>query len=67
LVGNKKFRFSTAKDQNNANSKPITASDIYHLIWGRTEGTVVSDTETQNHILPVALGGCTSAEIALSY
>jgi len=59
-----KFRFSTARDQNDASSKPITAPDIYHLIWGRAEETVVSDTETQNYILPVALCGCTSAEIA---
>jgi len=59
-----KFRFWTAKDQNDVNSKPITASDIYHLIWGHTEETVVSDTEIQNYIFPVALCGYKSAEIA---
>jgi hypothetical protein len=47
-----KFHFSTAKDQNGATSKPITASDIYHLIWGPAEETAVSDTEIQNYICP---------------
>jgi len=60
---NHEFSFLDCKRSKYVSSKPITASDIYHLIWGPAEETVVSDTEIQNYIFPIALYGCTSAEL----
>jgi hypothetical protein len=62
-----KFSFPTAKDQIDASSKPITASDIYHFIWVPAEEIFVSATEIQNYILPVAVCGCAIAKLGLAY